>query len=373
MTLYQHCRFGVVLPLLAVLASAGSLRAELIATNGNITAATLNTAGGMVSDPKVCIYDAFNKDWAAAVIIVGSTQPWNMMIVTNGSVVTTTAANNYIGGDTAGADHNRVLVTGPGTALSYGGEVRIGSRGSYNNLTLRDSASTTMGGVLHMGRQDLPTQGSYNTIVVDDATLSVAGKIVVGYASNNVNNAVSIRNGGVFRSKGTGGNGLSIGRYGSYADVTVSDLGSVLAITGNLRLGETTTLGAHHNTLTLQDGGIAQLTNATATITLSTMPAHGGTYIRFAAGFLAWNGNHTSGLNVLTQVQLWDGTAFVVPADAPAAAALGWSVTLYTADAAGEAAALAATGYSGLGGFTVFTGGDAMNPPPPSTTVLILR
>lgn len=366
-----HYRLRSLLPLLALLALAGSLHAGLVATNANITTTTLNSAGGTESDPKVCIFNAFSKDWGTTWLIVGSDKPWNLMIVTNGAVVTTAGSNNYIGGDTAGADHNRVLVTGPGTSLSYGAEVRIGSRGSYNNLTVRDSASTTMGGVLYFGRQDLPTQGSYNTLDVDNASMAVSGKVILGYTSNNVNNAISIRNGGVFRSKGTGANGLSIGRYGSSCAVTVSDPGSLLAISGNLRLGETTTLGAHHNTLTIQDGALTLLTNTTSTITVSGMPALGGTYIRFADGFLAWNGNHTSGLNVLTQVQLWDGAAFVSPANAGAATALRWRVTLYSADAAGEAAALAATGYSGLAGYTVFTGGKSIADALKTTLVVI--
>jgi hypothetical protein len=49
-------------------------------------------------------------------------------------------------------------------------------------------------------------------------------------------------------------------------------------------------------------------------------------------------------------------------------AGVNYTLTQY----ATEELALAATGYSGLGGYYVYAGGDDYTPPPPATTVLIL-
>jgi hypothetical protein len=66
-----------------------------------------------------------------------------------------------------------------------------------------------------------------------------------------------------------------------------------------------------------------------------------------------------------SRIQVWNGQTRAWVAGV---AGVNYTLTQY----ATEELALAATGYSGLGGYYVYAGGDDYTPPPPATTVLIL-
>jgi hypothetical protein len=95
-------------------------------------------------------------------------------------------------------------------------------------------------------------------------------------------------------------------------------------------------------------------------------------FIGFAGGYFAQIGTQCQ-LDWNKYIRLWNGSGWVEPATLAEAEALGWSKIFYSDDPAGEAEALAATGYSGLAGYEVYTGGMEMYPDPPQGTVLLVQ
>ena len=349
----------------------------LIASNAEITSSYLN-AGGVEGNPADYVYDAgYTKTWATA-LYVGAPQSfqgksstsWNRLTIKGGAKISSTLDNSYIGNvdGTGSSDHNQIIVTGANSSLTLLAS-RIPNTGSYNNLTIEDGASFS-GSSCIMARNS--GTWSNNTIVVDNAFAAFSGAITIGYDTNHFGNTLTVRNGGLLTNS-VALIGLTIGRYGSYGDVTVTGAGSKIILAGTMDITSSGSAGyGHHNTLTLWDQGLVQLQkDATGNIRF-----YGGTatptglmesYVRFAAGFLAYKGNRTNEL-VNARVQVWNGSAWEAGIKNS-----NWSATYCEDDAA---VARATKGYypepNGLAGYTIYTGGVG-TPKPPTVTVIIVR
>ena len=356
---------------------SGESFAGLIASNAEITSSYLN-AGGVEGNRADYVYDAgYSKTWATA-LLVGAPEPfkgksstsWNRLTIKGGAQISCTVDNSFIGNvdGTGTSDHNQIIVTGTNSSLTFL-SCRVPNTGSYNNLTVENGATFT-GSSCNITRNS--GVWSNNTIVVDNAFAAFSGAITIGYDTNHFGNTLTVRNGATLTNS-FATIGLVIGRYGSYGDVTVTGVGSTITLAGTVDITAFGNTGfGHHNTLTLWDQGLVKLPkDATGNIRF-----YGGatnptglmeSYVRFAAGFLAYRGNRTNEL-VNARVQVWNGSDWEAGNKNS-----NWSATYCEDDAA---AAMATKGYypepNGLAGYTIYTGGVG-TPEPPKVTVIIVR
>lgn len=353
----------------AALASTGAM-AGVIQTNAGITSSALAYAAATSGDPAIYVYsDGYDKDWTTQ-ILVGGTSSTNggcdyvqLQINAGSGISSSNTGITYIGIDNTASSYNSVLITGSGASLSVGGALRVGSQGNNNSLTVEAGGILTPGGAIYAGYGTASAFASSNSIVVNNGTIAGSGRSLwLGYQDGAAYNTMTISNGSVV-TVGASNSHTTIGRYGDHNNLTVTGAGSkFVQEAGNFIVTfDGTNSRGDNNTLTIASDALVQIVG-TGNGNLSVATTSAGNYVQFKEGFLAWNGNHTSGLNPLTQVQLWNGSAYVTPTTLTQAVELGWSSTFYSADGDGEAAALAATGYAGLGGYTVFTGGVVPEP-----------
>jgi hypothetical protein len=367
MKMLMHCRLRTLLPLLALLASAGSLHAGLIATNEFIT--TMDATGGTEVDPNIYVFDNYAKTFST--FTVGNANPWNQLQIINGADVEATAGPCNIGSGIGGTNC-LIRVSGTGASLIFRSEIRVGDKGNYSRLEIENGATAMVVGQWTIGYRNVEGQGNFNSLVVDGGSLVISNKLNIGYNVNNICNSLVVKNGASCLLAGSGR--IVIGRYGASNDVSVIGRPSILhaeSTSSGLSIPENGATGyGHHDTLTIVDEALVQIDNASTTAVSVKTTGEGGNYVRLAKGFLAWYGNRTANLSVTTQVALWDGSQYVTPADANEADALKWNATYYTSEQ--ETEAYNATGYSGLAGYTVFTGGQSISGAL-STTLIVIQ
>ncbi len=348
---------------LVALSFATPAQAGIFVENAAVPAAMTDTTG-TANDPSVYRFDNYVKDFGSTSIALGTATgaSWIRLEIRNGATVTTTGTSNRIGSDSDSYTNQfcSVSVAGSGSALTMGTS-RLGGRSPNNSLLISDGATVNLTGDLTAGYNDKPN-ATNNTIVVDGGTLNLVGsttRLRVGYGTGHDNHNVVVKNGGVIYGA-TGRVGV---RYGNYGDYRVEGVGSRIEIGygGNaFYLGEGT--AAHHNTATVVDGGVVKLTASSTVLSIGGSASIVGSGVRFADGIFAAAGNRTTHISY-TKAWLWDGDSWE---QAPSS----WVGTYY----ADETAATAA-GYPGFGGYTVFTGGESMNPPPSApmpTRILII-
>jgi hypothetical protein len=141
---------------------------------------------------------------------------------------------------------------------------------------------------------------------------------------------------------------------GREALVEVNGFGSKLEVDGQFRYQGTNSLVSTEDDalIRIATGGLNYYTDQTS-------------FIGLASGFFAAKDD----MDPTIYFKLWDGTSWVQPATLAAAEALGWSKTTYATDVE----ALVATGYDGLGGYTIYTGGERKAPIVPSGTFIIIK
>ena len=347
--------FGGMIAGLLALMSVLPAQAGIIKENAAVTT-PMDATGGTEQNPNVFLFNVYTNTFAS--FTVGSSNPWNELHILGGSKITSTGAA-YVGSN-VGSDHSRILVLGTGSSLQVDGELRLGDRSVFNRIDVEDGGELIIGSQSTIGYRATVGLGNDCGFVVDDATVKVRNKLIIGYNANNVRNYILVRNGGTLEIEDLSAARIVIGRQGSTNDITLVGRDSRLlmgASANNLSIPETPSTG-HECTLTLIDAALARIDKNNSTAISVGTSGVGGNRVRFAAGFLAWNGDQRASLNVLTQVSLWNGTAYVTPGSSEEATALKWSARYYTVEE--EAAALLATGYSGLGGYTVFTGGKSI-------------
>ena len=209
-----------------------------------------------------------------------------------------------------------------------------------------DGGTVTLNNELRAGYENTGYYSTNNMVLVDDGTLFVNARLRIGYGVTHDYCSLVVRNGGKVIASATGQMGA---RGGNYCDYRVEGEGSEIesAYTGGgaISLGELST--AHHNTLTIVDGGVVKLTNSGGTLTISVDPNQGGSGLRLAAGIFAVAGNRPTHITY-DKAWLWDGDTWEqAPSD--------WVGTYYA-----DETAAAAAGRPGFGGYTVFAGGKSM-------------
>ena len=350
---------------LVALSLASSAQAGLIAENAAVPA-TMTATGGTEANPSLYRFDNFAKDFGSTSIALGTATgaSWIRLEIRNGATVTTTGGSNRIGSDNGGYTNEScsVAVTGAGSALTMGAS-RLGGMSPNNSLLISDGATVNLTGEMSNGYNNTPV-ATNNTIMVDDATINIGStRLRIGYgAGHNFHNVV-VRNGGVLYGA-TGRVGI---RWGNHGDYRVEGVGSRIEIGYGDSSNATITLGegtaTHHNTVTVVDGGVIKLTNALSKLSITVDANQGGSGVRFADGIFAKAKDDTDHIPY-TRAWLWD-------VDSWEPAPSNWVGTYYA-----DETAAAAAGHAGFGGYTVFTGGESMNPPPPPapkpTRILII-
>lgn len=291
----------------AVLATSG-LQAGIVAVNAGVTSATLSTVGTS-GDPSInLLNDSYALTWTNIHLTVGSNVGYVELHITDGADLTIPSALYLMLGDGLAGDNNRFILDGAGsTANIY--RSRFGDDGNHNGGIVRNGAVLTTPSTVQLS---YGAGASHNWVVVDDATWNATGYIYIGYAGLGTNQ-VTVQNGGKIDCATT----LFLGKG---------------ACAGNL------------------------LTIEKALCKVAGFTPLAGNYVQINQGFLAWSGDHTA-FDPNGQVMLRNNTRYEL-LDGTNNETLNWSATYYATDAEG----LAATGYDGLGGYTVFTGGTDLSP-----------
>lgn len=328
--------------------------AGVIATNAFVTA-TMD-AGGTQANPAVYRFEnGFSKNYTA--ITVGSATSNNAFHVTGASTALATNglySASYVGrGDTGSLGGNVLRTTGVGSRLLI--------RKCYIGYRCNDNALVVENGGLHHSLSELSVGeaagGSRNSVLVDNALLTNSSTFnVTGTCSN----TFTVINGGQVNCSG-----IYIGKDNSYGNTAWFE-GVGVRVIGNLaiHIGNATT--SSNNTLTVASGALAQTNPAYSNHDAYCLKAGDapGNYLRLAGGFAASKVNPTK--MSPSRIQVWNGDDRVWEA--------GVSGVNYTlAKYATEQLAFDATGYSGLGGYYIYVGGDNYTPPPEKTTVFIIK
>ena len=343
--------FGGMIAGLLALMSVLPAQAGLIAENAAVPAA-MSATGGTENDPSIYRFsDGYVKDFVTTLISIGNAAGanWVRLEITGGAQVWATNASSaaYIGSASSSFTNlnNSAWVMGEGSSLTLGG-TRLGSKSALNTLAAVDGGTVTLNGELRAGYENTGFYSTNNMVLVDGGTLFVNNRLRLGYGVTHDYCSLVVRNGGKVIASATGRMGA---RGGNYCDYRVEGEGSEVEIayaaSGAISLGELST--AHHNTLTVIDGGGVKLTNSGGGLSIAVDPNYGGSGVRFAAGIFAVAGNRTTHITY-DKAWLWDGEAWEqAPVD--------WTGTYYA-----DETEAAAAGRPGYGGYTVFTGGKSM-------------
>jgi hypothetical protein len=305
------------------------------------------------------------------------------------------------------SSNNAVLVDGAGSTLDVsqyeGSSIFVGLDGSDNSLTVSNEAKVWTYD-LTLGGYTPKNNGTGNTITVTgyDSLIDVTHYCVVGAGTGNgapgTNNSLTVANGGSFYVIG-GDFDLSGGSKASNK-VTVTGANSILDVHGTLTVdgrynrltatsnGRITCLNLKLNNfnikvlasgagasiatagslnipdddnVTIDDGALVKVGDADDDTLSLDDPYHqdSGRYIRFSEGYLAWYGNRADAIKALADAGrilirnnvtlMWDKAAYS-----------DLKVAYYSASQ--ETDAKAATGFTGLAGYTVVTGGHKLTP-----------
>jgi len=333
----------------------------IIATNENVPL-LMDSDLGVAGDLATYVLDNYDENHAKP-FVVGKDNAFNHLIMKNGSVSTNTVDNWYhmYIGQNAGASNNVATITGAGTELilatTYGAQtLYVGNSGANNTLEILDGARVSSTNTINIG------SGGGNKFIIDNATFEGWNRFYICMAAG-LDNYVSVRNGGYFYMPTT--QRAEINASSTNLWFEVRDFQSVVDV------HYMNFLGGYSNKVVLADQGLIK---ARFNANWVNYPRANSDvcFYGFAGGYFAWYGT-LGQFDWNKYIRLWDGNDWVLPASLEDAQELGWSEIFYTDDPAGEAAALAATGYEGLAGYTVYTGGKPMYPDPPSGTVLIIQ
>ena len=345
---------GVIAALMALMV-APAAQAWLVAENATVPAA-MSATGGSESDPSIYRFsESYAKDFGASPITVGNSVDanWVRLEVVGGAQVVATGGNALIGSDskTFRTDFNSAWIMGEGSSLTLGA-TRLGGKSAQNTLAVVDGGTVTVNGEFRSGYENSGYDCTYNVVLVDGGILNANASFSIGYGVTHDACSLVVRNGGKILAPSTGRIRI---RGGNRCEIRVEGAGSLIetdyshAAYGAVSLGEMTTT-CHHNTLTISDGGTVKLTNPEGTLTIAADATQGGSGVRFAGGILAVMDNRPTHIPY-DKVWLWDGDSWE---PAPS----NWKGTFFT-----DETTAAAAGYTGFGGYTVFTGGSPLTAP----------
>lgn len=253
------------------------------------------------------------------------------------------------------AGSGNLNVTGSNTYLGStrinSGTLSVGTGGSVGtaasaDVVIQNGALHVNGGVVTGSNVTVAeSNGSAGSMRISSGTVGYSGTMTVGGSGTA---AVTIK-GGVLASSMAqpypfNETAVTIGDQASgHGEVLVEDFGSRWINEGSMTIGE----GSSGNTLTITDQALVQ--SIGINISLNDTQDN---FIRLKDGYFALFGSRTAHLQSLItegHIQLWNGAEWT------SAPLWMFEITEYADSNAGEAAALADTGYSGLRYHTVVT------------------
>lgn len=179
-------------------------------------------------------------------LLVGSAGSYNRLTVTNGGTLQN-AAGTYISiGNAASGNSNVVLVTGANSLWNAGANtIIVGAQGKYNQLNIENGGAVTSAG-LTLGQT---TGSEYNSVTITGSSsiLTASGAVSIGGLTGN---SLTVADGGTFSSASPsahiGGASASSGNV-----VTVTGPGSMWTNTGAIYIGNQ----GYANRLIITNGG----------------------------------------------------------------------------------------------------------------------
>jgi len=177
-------------------ASPGSVGNSLVITNGG--SVRVSNASGVIlgSNPQDSQNHLILSGNGSVLtdggqLKVGQSGSSNSLVISGGAEMLVTGTHSWIG-KIGGSDNNSVIVTGGGSLLSNSSEFDIGGSGSANTLLITNSGSVSVGGDSYVGK----SSGASNnliSIVGSGSQFLVAGNLYVGDGTDA--NTLSLNNG----------------------------------------------------------------------------------------------------------------------------------------------------------------------------------
>jgi len=351
----------------SVTVSSGTWANSIALYVGNTGTGTLLVNGGYVSNTTGNIGSIAGSNGSVTV----SSGTW----VNSGGVNVATSGTGTLlvnGGATVSsgtwASSSSLLVgdAGTGTLLVSGGRVSnttgiIGSAASSSGSATVSGGTWANSGTLVVGASGtgaLLISGGYTSagssvigsattavgsVTVSGGTLAISGSFTVGQLGSGAH--LTIQTGGaVSCDTAYIGSGTSSGTApGRDNVVMVTGSDSVWMISGSLVVGDY----GSNNTLTVEDDALVKVGDASGETVVVSAHTGTGNFLRLDGGYIALFGDQTSYVtNTLlpaSVIQVWSGSSWT----------LATSGNLQFAYYATDGAALTASGYSGLEGYTI--------------------
>jgi len=203
--------------------AASGLHAGIVATDGNVSGLSVGN-GGTEADPAIYVIGdtgPYHISTPNYYFNVGTASSYNHLIVRNGSSVTKEALSIGI---VEGANHNYVHITG-GSQLSLDTHLWVGRQGSYNTMRISGPGTTvSLGGYLTVGTA---SPSSHNTLIIEDGAFFESGHgtptayTVIGAGASS-NNAVIVTGAGTHWAHRSSLD-ISVGNYQRNNTLTILD------------------------------------------------------------------------------------------------------------------------------------------------------
>jgi len=300
----------------------------VLVDGGRLSAQTIYLGRNAGSSGTATVTSGTMGGGASSAIYVGSVGTGSLLV--NGGLATSQLATV---GDASGATGGAVVSSGTWAAT---GLLNVGNSGKG---TLQVSGGYLSSAAASVGYNT----ASSGTVTVSSGSWANAGVLRVGvYGSGalvGVQTGGAVTSGDVVVGTGTSSNASR----GANNTVTIVDQGSVWVISGSLAVGDY----GSGNTVSVEDGALLKVGDASGETIVFSLHGGSNNFLRLDGGYAALYGDQTSYVSdtllANNRIQVWDGAAWTL------ATAETLEATYFDTDAA----ALAATGYSGLGGYTV--------------------
>lgn len=242
-------------------------------------------SGNLSSNNSVLVTDG--GTWTnSGNLFVGNLGSGNSLVISNGGTAAV-ATNGYIGNGTS-FSNNSVLVTGPSSLFTNGGDLFVGLRGSGNSLTVADggtvaaaniviAASNVSSGTLNLGR--FGTNDTGGTIITPTITFGAGTGAINFNQSNSTTLSAAISGNGSVNQRGSGTTTLSASS--SYTGATAVSAGQ-LVVDGSI----------NNSTVTVNNGGTLAGSGSVGGIVLnlgSTINPGNSPGTQSVAGNVVWN------------------------------------------------------------------------------------
>lgn len=341
-----------------VLCGYYGMGAEFTVENGGYIESVGSTIGRYGQGNNRAQIDGTGSIWTnLSYINVGWTQHTNSLEITNGGQV---HVEMRISAGYNGGIGNSIMIDGENSLITTG-DIQIGHKYATNNImTVRNGGKVELTDSLIISSG----AGTYanKVILSSPESLISAVSCIVGdngsYSTFDVSDqaAVNLSTALTIGDDATGNNNSAV----------ISDRNTTVSVGGVVYIG----LNGSSNTLTIANNALVQLDGYDIRLD------HTGTainnFLQMQGGYFAWAGNKSSALTSKeSKFKIWNKITqkFEKVSELSEAEkeALNYSITYCATDEEAEAI----TGYDGLGGYTILTGGD--NTIPPKGTLLIIK